>query len=291
MSIRQVSKPYAPPFQGNLTPHMELWQYIACGGVGFAAGLLGGLAGVGGSILILPSLGMVFGYPHSTTQHAYMATAMTVNVAVAVSSAYRHRRAGAIRTSLLPTLVSATAVALTAGVIASNYFQGWQLQLLLALFLLFYCASLIRQVIGDHADHTVETERITTPRLLASAGVTGASSGLLGLGGGVLQVPLLQFLCRIPLRQAIATSSAVMCLTAVIGAGLKLATLHQQSESALDAFLRALPMAPTAVIGGVLGAHLAHNMPLRWVRAAIAVFVAVSAVRLGMAGGRLAGWW
>lgn len=270
---------------------MEPWQLLVTAGIGLSAGLLGGLAGVGGSILILPALGMLFGYPRDTTHHAYMATAMTVNLVVAIPSALRHARAGAVRRDLLPVLVPVTGVTLAAGVALSNLLPGWQLQLLLAGFLLFYCGMLVHQVYGDHADHPPEAEKVTVPALAASAAVTGGSAGLLGLGGGVLQVPLLQVLCRVPLRQAIATSSTVICITAVIGAGLKLATLHHEHESAADAFVMALPMMPTAIVGGLLGARLTHGLPLRWVRAAIAVILAVSAYRLALAGGRMAGWW
>lgn len=270
---------------------MDWVQLISSGVIGLGAGVLGGLAGVGGSILILPSLGMVFGYPNGSTHHLYMAAAMTVNVAVAIPAALRHRRAGAVRMDLLPVLVPVTAVTLAAGVIASNFFRGWQLQILLAAFLVGYCGYILRSVLARRAEADEDRQRITTPRLAAGAALTGSTAGLLGLGGGVLQVPLLQVLCKVPLRQAIGTSSAVICLTAAIGAGLKLTTLGGEGESAWRALLLAAAMIPTAVLGARLGAGLTHRLPLNTVRLAITAMLLISAWRLTAAGGKMAGWW
>jgi uncharacterized membrane protein YfcA len=106
--------------------------------------------------------------------------------------------------------------------------------------------------------------------------------GLLGLGGGVLLVPMLQMLCRVPLRNSIATSSAVICMTAVIGAGSKMASLNALGQSPRHALVLALLMAPTAVLGGHVGAHLTHALPIRVVRALITVLLMFMAVRLVM---------
>lgn len=272
---------------------LSLLQVGVCGLIGLGAGVLGGLAGVGGSILILPSLGVLFGYPQASSHHGYMASAMTVNLVVAIPAALRHHHARAIRHDLISRLVPATAISLAGGVIASNWFQGWQLQLLLALGLVLYCYRLLWEAVRGLPDHPqgIESERVTTPRLVASATATGFTAGLLGLGGGVLQVPLLQSLCRVPLRQAIATSSAVICLTAVVGAALKLATLPGEGESVGEALIRAAAMAPTAILGAHLGASLTHRLHLHWVRVVIAIMLLISAYRLGLAGGRMAGWW
>lgn len=270
---------------------IDVVQLGAAAGIGLLAGLLGGIAGVGGSILILPSLGMIFGYPRDSTHHLYMAAAMSVNLVVALPAAWRHHKHKAVRRDLFRVLAPVTAIMLALGVLASNVFRGWQLQLLLSAFLVVYSFTLVRAMLCRHADHAPEAEHVTTPRLVGSASVTGFAAGLLGLGGGVLQVPLLQVLCRVPLRQAIGTSAAVMCVTAMIGAGLKLATLAGEGESAVQALLLALMMAPTAVFGARLGAGLTHALPIHAVRGVITVMLLISAWRLAVAGGRMAGWW
>jgi len=93
-------------------------------------------------------------------------------------------------------------------------------------------------------------------------------------------VPMLQLLARVKLREAIATSSMVICVTATLGATLKLATLPAHSHSPWRALMLAGLMAPTAIIGGKLGAKLTHALPVPWVRAAITVLLLLAAARL-----------
>jgi len=274
---------------------VTLVEVIEVAGVGLGAGLLGGLAGVGGSLLILPALGLIFGYPDPRgSQHLYMAAAMTTNVVVAIPSAWRHWRAGAVRTDLLPSLIPMTAASLAVGVYLSNRLNGWVLVLMLAGFQILYCTWSLWQVFSQRADFTKEQERVTKPRLAVSAGATGLTSGLLGLGGGVLQVPLLQVLCRTPLRQAIATSSAVICLTAAVGAVLKLVSLPglvSEPGAVARALTLAGAMAPGAVVGAIVGATLTHKLPLWAVRVLIVTLLSASAAALTVQGGRSAGWW
>lgn len=267
------------------------WLVVACLGIGLAAGTLGGLAGVGGSILMIPALGMVLGYPESSSQHGYMAAAMACNVFAAAPAALRHRRAGAVRFDLLPVLLPVTAGTLIAGVLLGNTLRGWHLQVLLAAFLTLQAGALVRAVMTRRPERSAESERTTGSRLSISGGATGLVSGVLGLGGGVILVPLLQALCGIRLRHAIGTSSAVMCVTTVIGAGVKLGTLGGEGQSPVRALMLAGCMAPGALLGGRVGAMLTHRLPLGWVRGVIAAVFIVAAWRLTTAAGRLAGWW
>lgn len=268
--------------------------------IGLVAGTLGGLAGVGGSMIILPALGLIFGYSNwaaigdgsqagpggGGTQHLYQAVAMMVNVVVAIPAALRHRKAKlsdgspAINARALPTLTIVTALCVIAGVLLSNLFKGLGLVILLASFQIAYSIWTARQLLTSAPDFEPAGVITTTGRLATSAGPTGFVAGLLGLGGGVLQVPLLQWVCRFPLRSAVATSSAVMSLTAIIGAAAKMVSLPSLGQSVLIAFLLALCMTPTAVIGANLGARLAHRLPLKAVRWAILALLVVAAVSM-----------
>lgn len=255
--------------------------FISVGVIGLVAGVLGGLAGVGGSMVILPGLHLVLGDEPQAIHHLYMASAMVVNIAVSIPAARRHARAGAVRKDLLRPLLAIASAAMLGGVIVSNYFDGDQLKVGLAVFIGVYCLwNLIKVVRGEHP-HAAEHERTDLPHLIVSGGATGFIAGLLGLGGGVILVPFLQLLCKVPLKQAIATSSAVMCVTAVIGAGVKLATLEpQHGLSAWRALMLAVMMVPTAVIGAQIGATLVHKMPLQTVRVCVTLLMAVAAAKM-----------
>lgn len=267
---------------------VSLFQLGAVAGIGLAAGLLGGLAGVGGSMVILPGLFFLLGEARASTHHVYMAAAMAVNFAVSLPASIGHYRRGYVRTDLLPILLVSTAVLMVVGVVCSNLFSGTTLRNVLAGFIGVYCVYNLVQIVRNRGSTSDESkpgergpdERITTPRLLLSGGGTGFVGGMLGLGGGVLQVPALQMLCRVPLKQAIATSSAVICVTAVIGAGAKLLTLPGEGESPVRALMLAGLLAPTAIVGGMIGAKLTHHLPVAAVRVIITVLLMVVAARM-----------
>ena len=257
--------------------------------IGLIAGTLGGLAGVGGSVFILPALHIVFsdglfGEPRDPQiHHLYMAAAMTVNVAVSLPASIQHYRAGAIRMPLLPTLLPATAVATIIGVVSSNYIPGEVLRVMLAVFLIFYASwnlSIIARPRRRKFSGEGRVENATTPRLVTCGSVTGGAGGIMGLGGGFLLVPLLQLVCNLRLKNAIATSSAVLCVTAAIGAVIKMATLYQHNESVRDACLYALLMAPTGAIGAVTGARWLYRLPVTGVRMVMALLILLLASRL-----------
>ncbi len=267
-------------------------QLALAGLIGLIAGIFGGLAGIGGSMIMLPGLAWVFGYPdgRASLHHVYMAAAMSVNVAVAVPSAIRHHKAGAVRVDLLRVILPSTVVAIIGGVLLSNRVDGAQLRLMLAGFIVFYCVTqliaLFRRHDKEDGQAAKDPERAMPLRLVLAGALVGLVAGLLGIGGGVLMVPILQVACGVKLRHAIATSSAAICLSAAFGASLKLWTLSGHGESAGTALALALAMAPTAVLGAWIGAALTHSLPLRAVRVAIIVLLVVAASRLaGLWGG------
>jgi uncharacterized protein len=257
--------------------------------IGLLAGVLGGLAGVGGSVFMLPALHIVFspllfGEPADPQiHHLYMAAGMTVNVAISLPAAIQHHREGAVRVPLLRSLIPATAVATVGGVMISNLLEGESLRFLLAIFLILYCVwnlSIVarprRRAFAGHG----RVENASPSRLMACGASTGLLGGLLGLGGGFLLVPLLQLVCNLRLKNAIATSSAVLCFTAAIGAVLKLATLPQHNEKISDALIYIACLAPTGIIGALLGARWLHKLPVLAVRMVMTFLILVAATKL-----------
>ncbi|MGE4197796.1 MAG: sulfite exporter TauE/SafE family protein [Phycisphaerales bacterium] len=248
--------------------------------VGLGAGVLGGVAGVGGSMVMIPGLHLVHGNNPSEIHHLYMASAMLVNVAVALPAAYQHGRAGAVRRDLLPLAIAAATAGILIGVFCSNLIDGDALSALLGGAIILYCAYLAIRTARNSPEPDHASRRTSPWRVASCSALAGLTGGLLGLGGGVVLVPALQLVCRIPLRHAIATSSAVICFTALIGAGFKLATLGQHGQSIPHALLLAALMAPTAILGARIGAKLTHTLPLQWVRVLIILFLIAAAAKL-----------
>ena len=86
--------------------------------IGMVAGTLGGLLGVGGSVVMIPALALLFGT--GKNQHLYQAAAMTANIAVALPAAARHRKAGALRPQVLRWMLPIALISIVLGVLASN---------------------------------------------------------------------------------------------------------------------------------------------------------------------------
>lgn len=249
---------------------------IAC--IGLSAGLLGGLLGVGGSVIMIPSVTILLG----PNQHVYQAAAMIANVAVAVPATLRHRKAGAIVMPVVKWMIPVALVFVVIGVAISNLpvFRGsdgglW-LGRILAFFLAYEVVSNIRKILVPASEHHRFEEAHLTPARSASVGsLMGAIGGLLGVGGGAVAVPLQQSILKLPLRNCIANSAAVMVLSSCLGAAYKNATLNQHGHGVTDGLMLAALLAPTCWVGGHFGARLTHALPIRQVRA---VFVLVMAV-------------
>lgn len=270
----------------------ETLAFIAL--IGLVAGTLGGLLGVGGSVIIIPGLALLFGTGNN--QHLYQASAMTANLAVALPAATRHYKAGALVPAVLRWMLPVALGAIVLGVLASNLpaFKdqsgGVWLGRVLAIFLIYVIAVNIRKLLRSAAKKQADWERLKkiTPARCGTVGlIMGSAAGLLGIGGGALAVPLQQTLVKMPIRNAIANSSFVMIFSAAIGACLKLSTLNQHYTPAAGewpawqtAVMLAAILAPTAIIGSAAGAKLTHTLRIRYVRIAFVLLMIAAAYKM-----------
>lgn len=262
---------------------LEPLNLVAVLAIGLCAGVLGGLVGVGGSTIMIPGLTFLFGYD----QHLYQAAAMIANIAVSVPAALKHRRAGALNPKALVWMLPAALVFVMVGVWVSNWevFEGEEggkwLGRLLAAFLLYVIFVNVQRLTGKAAAHEATvTPRITPGRSIFAGSFMGGFAGLLGIGGGAVAVPMQQVLLRMPLKQAIANSSAVICISAGVGSIYKNASLGQHGDSPWHGVALALLLAPTCWIGGHLGAVLMHRLPTRQVRVAFVVLMVIAAWKM-----------
>lgn len=249
-------------------------------GVGLLAGLLGGLLGIGGSVIMIPAMVFLFHDRAWDNQHLYQAAAMVINIAVALPAVRRHQRAGAVPRDFVRIFLPVTMVFIVIGVMLSNLLEGDSLRRVFALFLVYVVVSTALKAFRRAADHTPEEARITAQRAASIGAATGTMGGLIGIGGGIVSVPLAQLICKMPLRSAIAASASTMVFSATLGAAIKLATLGQHGASWTQALLLASALAPTAIIGGFVGAGLTHRVPVNAMRIVMSLVLAIMAARM-----------
>lgn len=250
--------------------------------IGLVAGAVGGLAGIGGSIIMLPALAIFVGYstPERPEHHLYMASAMLVNVVVAYFAKVQHAKEGAVRADLVRPILASMCVSVVVGVLVVNVFDGTVAKNVLIGFILCYCLFNFYSAARKLPEPEMHHQRGGRMLLVGIGGLTGFMAGFLGIGGGIVMVPMMQLVARVPLRQSIAASAAVMWVTAIIGSATKLALLHTHGQDWLDAVALAGPMALGAVAGARFGAWCTHRLHLPYLKVAISVILGASAIKM-----------
>lgn len=272
---------------------MELWIIANIVVVGFVAGTLGGLLGVGGSVIMIPCLVLLLGQGDTYNQHLYQAAAMIANVLISLPASIRHYRSGAVIPAALRRIFPFALIAIFVGVWSSNQplFHGREGAVLLgrclALFIAYVIYVNVRKLFSSRQSPESESgvpSEINVPRAGFVGTVMGFVAGLMGIGGGAIAVPLQQILLKFPLKSCIANSSAIICMTSTVGAVYKNATLPFHNLSIYHSLLIAAMLAPTATIGGYLGANLTHVLPVRTVRIAFIALMLIACWRLAALG-------
>lgn len=246
-------------------------------GLGLLAGTLGGLLGIGGSVIMIPAL--LFFIPN-TSIHLAQAVAMTVNPAVAVSSAGKHHKNKNVSWHVALRVMPLSLLFISVAAWWSNSINGALLEFGFATFLIWVLWDQIACLLNGKSQPSIVSKPANNLRLGVTGGITGTVSGLLGIGGGLIQVPLLNRLCKLPIKQAIGTSSAIMFVTAVVGATVKDVSLHYSENNGFVAITQAAQIIPGALVGGWLGAKLTNVLPSKSIRAIFAVLVLLASYKL-----------
>jgi uncharacterized protein len=239
-------------------------------GIGLAAGVLSGLFGVGGGIAMTPGVQVLLTTPAITA----LATPLPVIIPTAITGAARYRAAGELdpvgaRWMALTGFFTAIGGALLTKVIEPHI-------LLLATAVLLGWQS-ISVLLGARtsARPRERTYRAATPAAFAAIGaVAGVTSGLLGIGGGLVMVPLLLNWLGLPLRRALGTSLAAMLAMVIPGTVVHAVLGHVD-------WLLAFVLTGGAVPGARIGAGIALGSRERTLRIAVGAFLLAAAVLYG----------
>lgn len=255
--------------------------------IGLGAGLLGGLLGIGGSIVIIPALTFLYG----ENQHLYQASAMICNFFVSAAAIIAHWKAEAFNITVLKRLAPLAVLGILGGVALSNssYFAGANSYLLARYFGAFLVYVVAYNIRCLYLSITANSPRVHGPRdgsavysvLSGFSGiVTGLAAGLLGIGAGTVATPMQQLLLRVPLRQAMSNSAATIVGIAWIGALYKNLTLSQHGLFIADSLKMAICVIPGSILGGYIGGRLMHILPKNIVRAAFIAVCILAAIKL-----------
>jgi uncharacterized protein len=231
--------------------------------LGFGAGLLGALTGIGGGVLLTPLLALHFGIP--IRQAIGTSLVAVITTSAASSSVHLQRHTTDIRLGMtleLATSLGAAVMAYLVGYFNRNFLEG-----LFAAFLLYSAITLLRRrkpraEVGDESSPAVNGngevviphyEPKRYPLGLASSLVAGALSGLLGIGGGPIKVPLMLIFMDVPMIVATATSNFMIGVTAAASA----IVYYRRGDILVEV---AAPLAVGVFLGSLLGARLSPRV-------------------------------
>jgi uncharacterized membrane protein YfcA len=180
--------------------------------VGFASGLLG----VGGGFIMVPIqffLLTSLGVDPTTAIRVAFGTSLAVILPTAISGALGHARRGAVlfRPMILMG-ISGLVAALIGGTVAANT-PGIYLKIIFGILVLI---SGIWMLIAKYPEISGEPKKGVLS-YIAIGFITGLLSGLLGVGGGVVLVPILVILMGFSMIRAVGTSTAVIIFTSLGG--------------------------------------------------------------------------
>lgn len=239
--------------------------------VGLVAGSVGALLGIGGGIILVPGLTLFAGLPFRSA----VAASLVCVVATSVAGSAVYLRRDRVELSLGVELQLYTVVgAVTAGIVAA----------LIPAAPLYVAFALLLVVIAVRMWPRGEAHRSGPPPGRARHGAARAASvgaglvsGLLGVGGGVLNVPILHLLLGIAFDRAVATSVYIIGVTA--GA----AALVYLARGDVDPAVAGAAMVGT-VAGAAVAAGVGHKVDQRVLKIAFALLLFYVAYRMGYRG-------
>ncbi len=194
-------------------PMIHIFILLGTGvGVGFASGLLG----VGGGFIITPVYYLLLtnmGMSTDIAMKVAIGTSLLVILPTVASGAWRHHKNGAVYWKVAIIMGPCGAVAAFGGATLATYLSGTVLKIIFGVVVL---ASGIRMLISRPMESGQEMKN--NPWLWAAWAIPiGLVTGMTGLGGGVVAVPVMVLALKFKMHNAIATSLAMIIFNSAGG--------------------------------------------------------------------------
>jgi uncharacterized protein len=260
------------------------WWWLAYLGLGLAVGFFAGMLGIGGGVIIVPLLVFMFTahqFPADRVLHLALGTSLTSIVFTNLSSVRAHHMRGGVRWDIVRTLGLPVIVGALTGTLFADKLSSRYLAIIFTGFVLYASVQM-----------WIERSPKSMHRLPGKPGMSavglgvGALSSLVGVGGGVITIPLMTQ-WNVPMINCIGTSAAIGLPISVAGAiGYIVVGLDKSHLPPLSVGYVYLPALVGLVVGSFItvpfGVRAAHGMPVRILKRIYAVILLSLAAKMAL---------
>ena len=252
---------------------------------GALVGLISGLLGVGGCFIMVPIQYWILttmGIDPTIAIRVAFGTNLLVVFPTALSGSFRHHKKRAVLWKQAIILGSTSMVFTFAGAYLASILSGSILKIVFGSAILL---GALRMITAHPI--RVQGEPHTNPITYIFLGIIfGFVTGLIGIGGGVLMVPLMVIFLNYHMREAVGTSTAVMIFTSLGGAiaymlyGINASGLPPYSLGYVN-FLQWILLAGTSIPLAQLGVYFAHKInpkSLKWIFIVIMIYMGLKMI-------------
>lgn len=263
---------------------MEIVAYLLSGAL---AGLMAGLLGVGGGLVIVPALAMLFarhGFIADSVMHYAVGTSLATIIPTSISSLLAHQRRASVYWAVVRSMVPGILLGALASAWLAKQMSSAEMALVFAVFVLLVAAKLL---LG--AKPSPHRQLPGAIGLGVAGSLIGLVSALLGIGGGTLTVPFLLW-NQVDIRLAVGTAATIGLPIAIAGTiGFVVSGLDAPAQPGYNSGFIYWPAVAGVVLASVpmapVGARLAHYLPGATLQRLFALLLVVVAVKMIVADG------
>ena len=228
--------------------------------VGIGVGAFGALVGIGGGMIMVPLFMLTMMTPNGSTfdnVQQVIGTSLFGVLLNALSGTWAYIRQHKVMFRAAIPFALATVPGAFMGSYITDFFTGNSFSLIFGsalciLSILMYSKSKSKKANVSAANFSVETAQFNLLLGIALSFVVGFLSSILGIGGGVIHVPMMVFILGFPAHIAVATSTFILMVSSFVGVVSHAALSH-------IVWIPAIAVGTGAMVGAQIGALLSKK--------------------------------
>ncbi|EQC45730.1 sulfite exporter TauE/SafE family protein [Bacteriovorax sp. Seq25_V] len=251
-------------------------------GLGIFAGTLSGIFGIGGGLVIVPTLLFCFkilNFPEEYAMHMAVGTSLSIILVTVANSMYGHHKNSNVDWSIVKKIFISIVIGAFVGSFVSKDLAADTLEVIFSIYVVVVSLKMF-------SDIKVERElKPTSMTLYSVVGfIIGFKSALLGIGGGTISIPFLTWRGQ-PMKKAVGVSAALGIPIALSGSASYI--LNGYGNPNLPEYSLGYVYLP-ALVGVVLtssyfarvGAKISHRLPQAQMKKGFAIFLMIVAIKM-----------